>query len=113
MSELQASVGHAAAPEAAEPTAYERRSGIATSHPGPVNAVAGAINIALPNSLETQKEIAMVAWGDFLQLIRKTVGRLPRETRDRAPGPLASGPGSVSKEPGGMPGFAQAAGEAL
>ena len=47
--------------EAAEPAAQERRSGIAALHPGLVNAVAGAINIAVPDSLETQKEIAMVA----------------------------------------------------
>ena len=55
----------------------------------------------------------MVAWGDSLQLIRKTVCRLPPQTRDRPPRPLASGPGSVSKEPGGMPGFAQTPRQAL
>ena len=63
--------------EPPESAAQERRSGIAALHPGLMDAVAGAINIALPDSLETQKEIAMVVWGDFLQLIRKMVCRLP------------------------------------
>jgi hypothetical protein len=40
-----------------------------------VNAVASAVNIAAPDSLETQKEIAIVAWVDFLQLIRKSARR--------------------------------------
>ena len=42
--------------------------------PGPVNAVAGAINIASPDAFQAQKQIAIaVVRGDFVQLIGKTM----------------------------------------
>ena len=76
------------------------------SQPGLVNPVARAVNIALPDALETQEQVAMFARPDLFQLIGKTMRRFAAQAGDRPPGPFARGPGGVGKEPGGLAGFA-------
>lgn len=55
----------------------------------------------------------MILRSDLLQFIGEALRALTPEPRHRPPGPFARWPGRIGKEPGGVTGLAESAGEAL
>ena len=100
---------------AAAETAYDPlrrgRGSVAPSQPRPVNAVARAVDVASPDALETQEQIAVFARPRLFQLIGKAPRSLAAQPRDRAPRPFAGRPGRVGKEPRRLAGALQSGGQ--
>jgi hypothetical protein len=56
---------------------------IAPFQPGPVDAIAGAIDIATPDALQAHQDAAFPSRGDLLELVREPNGRSPVEPYNR------------------------------
>jgi hypothetical protein len=65
--------------------------------PGTMNSVTGAVNIAPPDSLEAEQDIALLA-RHSLDFAGERSGRAPTDPSDRAEGPLVSRPFRSGKE---------------
>ena len=78
-----------------------------------MNSVARPINVAAPDSLQTEKEIAVLARVYLFELIGKSQSRFAAQPGDRPPRPFPSRPGSIGKKPGAVPRFVQAARQSL
>src|SRR5215813_4312678 len=78
-----------------------------------MNPVSRPVNIASPNTLKTEDEIALRFGFNSFKFIGKSLRRLTTQPGDWPPGPFATGPGGVGEKPRRMPRFAQAAGQTL
>src|SRR5713226_4499536 len=70
-----------------------------------MNAIACAINIAVPNSLETHQHVAVTFLSRLFHFVGERDRRGRAQTRERPEGPLILGPSIRSEELHGMAGL--------
>src|SRR6266446_6852068 len=99
--------------EAAEQPARQRRDRVAPAHPSLMDSIAGPINVAAPDAVEAQEQIAMLFRPRLFQLVGKTQRRFAAQPSDWSPWPFARGPCGVGEEASRMTELVQAAGEAF
>src|SRR4026208_282231 len=81
--------------------------------PGAMDTVAGPINVAAPNTLETEQDIAAKFGAHSLQFIGKSNRRFRVQARDRSEWPLGVRPVIRRHKLRVMSGFGHAAREAF
>src|SRR5437016_7121136 len=81
--------------------------------PGPVDPIAGAIDITTPNAFETHQDIALNGRPKFFELIGEWDWRFAGKSRDRSERPFVLWPIIRGDQVGRMTQINQATGETL